>query len=142
MESGSLTLTTLLLLLCPLLLFAHDSFAPSPSPSPSPSPRTTPPKQVASTNFQLVVPPPPPPPRLSHHRAHNGHRDHPPGVVKSRSGNPRQLNLGEKVGLAFLVVAVVLQVVLGGFLVFKRLQLRKMARSGQRMEAPSPAHSS
>lgn len=139
MELRSVILAFLVFLLAPKLTLSASSS--SPSPSPSPAPRTTAPKQIASNSFQLVAPPPPPSPHLSRPRAPRDRIEQPPTLVPPQPGNPKRLNLGEKVGLVFLVVVVALQVALGAVLVFKRLQLRKMVRGERRMTAPSAAHS-
>ncbi|CAL9180972.1 unnamed protein product [Musa hybrid cultivar] len=116
------SLTMVLLLLFPFLVPAVYPYSHlSPSPSPFPSPRRTLPSPTAAD----------PAPQLSGNN--DGHREHPTGVVSSRSGNPERLNLGEKVGLAFLAVAVALQVALGAFLVFKKSQLGMLERRERRM---------
>ncbi|RRT61605.1 hypothetical protein B296_00029893 [Ensete ventricosum] len=70
-------------------------------------------------------------------RSNDVHQEQPPAPP----GNCDRLNLGEKVGLAFLAIAVALQVALGGFLVFQRRQLRKMER-GDRLIPEEPSSSS
>ncbi|RRT44183.1 hypothetical protein GW17_00051080 [Ensete ventricosum] len=120
MELRSLTMA--LLLLSPLLVPAvHPSSHRSPSPSPFPSPRRSLPSPTAAV---------PPPQRPGND---DGLREHPGGVVASRAGDPERLNLGEKVGLAFLAVAVALQVALGAFLVLKKSQLGKLERRERRV---------
>ncbi|KAG6519555.1 hypothetical protein ZIOFF_023049 [Zingiber officinale] len=114
-------------LFIPLLLFfklvlAVDPFPSSPlsppSPSPSPSP-TFAPRMLPSDHVpHIVTPSPRRPPQAS-----NGSQER---TTAGQTPEIDHLNLGEKVGLSFLAVAVGLQVVLGVFLVCTRIQLRKM----------------
>ncbi|CAL9150038.1 uncharacterized protein LOC103992254 [Musa acuminata AAA Group] len=153
MESRSLILAVLLtVLLSPHLVSADvPSFGPFPSPSSSPSPSPSPSPSSCPSPSPSSFPSPSPHTyatlqnhvtstarQLPHQPSSNdGHQEQPPAPP----GKFDRLNLGEKVGLAFLAVAVALHVVLGGFLVFQRQQLRKMER-GDRLMAEEPSSSS
>ncbi|XP_010932424.1 uncharacterized protein [Elaeis guineensis] len=153
MEPRSLTPSLLLTLFLPHLLSAavSSSSAPHPSPSPpSPSPPAsppplppppfTPPKQLESDKPPFRGSPPrktsPPRRRPS---CSSGHRDcpQPQRSVARKSPSKPELNFGEKLGLLFVGVAAVLQVLFGTFLVYKRMQLKKVQRREHRDMASS-----
>ncbi|KAG6509958.1 hypothetical protein ZIOFF_027966 [Zingiber officinale] len=122
MELQSLTFALFipLLLFFELVLAVVDPFASSlllsPSPTPTFAPLPAPPK-----NHALKIIPSPPP---YTHRGNDGGQQQ----ITRQTSSTGHLNLGEKVGLSFLAVAVGLQVVLGGLLVCTRIQLRRMER--------------
>ncbi|KAJ8470266.1 hypothetical protein OPV22_024609 [Ensete ventricosum] len=101
----------------------------SPSPSPSPAPASHHPLLKQLDRDLDGVPRQPPgipslraPPDLMKHKRHQGRIP-----VPASAGKPK-LNYGEKIGLAFAGVAAGLQVALGGVLVLKRRQLKKVER--------------
>lgn len=115
MELQSLTFALFIpLLLFFKLLLAVDPFASSPLMSPSPGP----------TYPTLFAPSPPP----KNHAPKIAVNDDGGQQRSKRTSSAGRLNLGEKVGLSFLAVAVGLQVVLGGLLVCTRIQSRRMER--------------
>ncbi|XP_042422138.1 proline-rich receptor-like protein kinase PERK1 [Zingiber officinale] len=122
MDPRSLTFSFLV----PLLALSGQGPTPSPSPSPASSPSPSPSPSTVSPPTARY----PPPTRPTEYPP-------PPGLFATSN----QLNVGEKVGLAFLSVVLVLQLALGGFLISKRLQLRNMALVGRRIETPYPAGS-
>nr|XP_018684189.1 PREDICTED: uncharacterized protein LOC108953320 [Musa acuminata subsp. malaccensis] len=129
MELRSLAMALLLafLLLSQVASVAVSFTSPSPSPSPAPASHRTLPKQL-DRDLDGVPRRPPgipslrAPPDLMKHGHHQGRNP-----VPASTGKPK-LNYGEKIGLAFAGVAAGLQVALGGVLVLKRWQLKKVER--------------
>ncbi|EHA8590518.1 hypothetical protein COCNU_scaffold019842G000030 [Cocos nucifera] len=153
MEPRSLTPSLLLTLFLPHLLSAavSSSSAPHPSPlSPSPSPPAsppppppppfTPPKQLESDQPPFRGSPPrktsPPHPRAPCSPGHSACLQSQRRAARKSPSKP-ELNFGEKLGLLFVGVAAALQVVFGTFLVYKRMQLKKVQRREQRDMASS-----
>ncbi|KAG6513687.1 hypothetical protein ZIOFF_024023 [Zingiber officinale] len=120
LQSLAFALFIPLLLFFELVLAVVDPFASSlllsPSPTPTFAPLPAPPKNQALK----IIPIPPP----YTHQGNDGGKQQ----ITRQTSSTGHLNLGEKVGLSFLAVAVGLQVVLGGLLVCTRIQLRRMER--------------
>ncbi|OMO66127.1 putative actin binding protein [Corchorus olitorius] len=112
-----------------LIIFADlaESQSPDRSPPPPPPPsRPLPPPKSPSRSPPPHRPPPsrrPPPPPSKHHR--NGTSRHRPPPPPPHS-NAHKLNIGKKIGLLFIGIAIILQIGVVGFLVFKRRQLLKV----------------
>ncbi|KAH7679924.1 hypothetical protein IHE45_06G089800 [Dioscorea alata] len=120
----TLTLTVTLVLTLSPSLFALRP--PSPSPSPSPSPYRPPSPKISKSNPTdlRVFPTLEPCSSFPSNRHDHHHR------CRRRPATPppreKQLNFGEKLGLLFSGVIIILQFGFAGFLIFKRLQLRKL----------------
>uniref|UniRef100_A0A1D1Y661 Uncharacterized protein n=1 Tax=Anthurium amnicola TaxID=1678845 RepID=A0A1D1Y661_9ARAE len=114
--------------------------SPRPPHSPPPPrnpPPPSPPRLSARPNVDPGAPGRPPPHRplasckgvsqsgCPRHWPPEGWRGGRPLPEPSR-GDGRELNHGKKVGLAFLAVGVVLQLVFGGFLIYRRWQIGKL----------------
>ncbi|XP_039004518.1 pollen-specific leucine-rich repeat extensin-like protein 3 [Hibiscus syriacus] len=86
---------------------------PPPSPSPPPPPPSSSPPPVPSR--------PSPPPAEHHHNRTNHHRWRRP----PQHSHNHKVNTGQKLGLLFIGIAIILQFGVAGFLVLKRRQLLK-----------------
>ncbi|OMO70648.1 putative actin binding protein [Corchorus capsularis] len=126
-------LSRLLLLSLGILLTIFADLAESqspdrspPPPPPSPPSRSPPPPGSPSRPSPPHRSPPsrrPPPPPSKYHR--NGTSRHRPPPPPPHS-NAHKLNIGKKIGLLFIGIAIILQIGVVGFLVFKRRQLLKV----------------
>ncbi|KAL9247266.1 hypothetical protein vseg_020715 [Gypsophila vaccaria] len=109
---------------------------PSPPPPPSPSPpppvpNAPPPPRSPPPPLSPPPPPPhsPPPPQVAPPPPHQLHL--PPKssneLNKAHKEKPKSdLNSGQKIGLLFAGIVLILQIGVAGFLVFKRRQLFKL----------------
>lgn len=135
-QSQTLTLT----LIVSFLASGDAAAAPSPSPSPSPA------KNILSDPIGILRHPPP--------FSEIFRRYHPPPppacpsgridcLETSGGGSPpaknevEKLNFGKKMGIVFAATAILLQFVLGSFLVYKRVQLKKLDQRGARLVSAS-----
>lgn len=118
----------------PTQVSSNSTSSPSPPPGRSfgpPSPRhRPPPSTVPGDGFR----PPGPPVRCAGNSAPDCVEHLPPkgsssgsftDADRSTARRGRQLNLGKKVGVTFLAAFSVLQIVLGGFLIYKRWEIKK-----------------
>lgn len=148
-QSQTLILTLILVLFSSAAATSSSSRSSATSPFPSPSPA----KAIMSdpvgflshapllNDIFLLHPPPPAPSPCPYNRIdclerRRSHR-HPLVEPPPAKSEFEKLNFGKKIGLVFAAAAIILQVVFGGFLVYKRIQLRKLDRRGDRLVSAS-----